>query len=98
MALHQSTRDRFIDLNCVLMGVNLLMMGLIAYGSSQLWSNPYLDQKTIALGLILCLQTHLALWLERKRRDPFVILLAFSMIFYYSFRIFTLSVLPFSSV
>jgi hypothetical protein len=98
MGLHQSTRDRFIDLNGLLMGVNVLIMGLIAYGSSELWSNPYLDQKTIALGLILCLQTHLALWLERKRRDPFVLLLAFWTIFYYSFRIFTLSVLPFSSV
>ncbi|HTE48064.1 MAG TPA: hypothetical protein VK636_22665 [Gemmatimonadaceae bacterium] len=60
--------------------------------------NEYVDQTTVALGLTLCIQTHIALLLERMRRDPFVILLAFGMIFYFALRIFTLALVPVSLV
>jgi len=87
-----------VDFNTVLACVNVVVAGLIA---SALWreqSNEYVDSQTLGLGLALCLQTQIALMLERTRRDPFVILLAFSNIVYYALRIYTLSVYPFSVV
>jgi hypothetical protein len=91
-------RNNYIDFNSVLTGMNLLVACLIVLRISYVQDNDYIDQKTIALGVLLSIQTHLALRLERKRRDPFVILLAFTTIFYFSLRIFTLTVYPFSVV
>jgi hypothetical protein len=76
--------------------VNLLVGCLIFFGAPFAKDNEYVNNETITLGLLLCAETHLALQLERRRRDPFVILLAFTNIFFYSFRIFTLTIYPFS--
>ena len=85
-----------IDFNSILKGVNLLVMALLAYGFVLLGDdNPYIDSETIVLALLLGLQTHIALFFERKQRDPFVILLAFIMILYFSLRIFTLVLYPY---
>ena len=80
------------------MGFNFLVACLVAYGSSYAANNEYIDQETIVLALVLGVQTHVALQIERRRRDPFVTLLAFTTIFYFSFRIFTLAIYPFSGV
>ena len=88
-------RNRSVNFNSVLMGLNFLVAGLIVSGYSSTQNNPYVDQETIALGILLSLQTQLALFVERRRRDPFVILLAFITIFYFSLRIFTLVLYPF---
>lgn len=90
--------QKHVDFNSILMGLNFLVACLVAYGSSYAENNAYIDQETIVLGLLLCLQTHIALQIERRRRDPFVTLLAFTTILYFSFRIFTLAVYPFSVV
>jgi hypothetical protein len=82
---------RTFDLNAILAGVNLLVMGLLLYALLHMDANNYVDQRSYLLGIVLCLQTQAALWLERRQRDPFVILLAFATIFFYSFRIFTLA-------
>jgi len=87
-----------IDLNSVLMVLNLLAAGLIVYGISYAENNDYVNPETMELGLLLSLETQLALLLERSRRDPFVILLAFTTIFFFSFRLYTLAVYPFSAV
>jgi hypothetical protein len=95
----KTASSRLIDFNSVLTIVNLLVMALLLYGLSQLGdANPYMDVETIVLALLLCVQTHIALFFERKRRDPFVILLAFTMICFFSLRIFTLAVYPYSNV
>jgi hypothetical protein len=86
------------DLNGMLAAVNLLVMGLTIYRGLYGQFNEYIDQETILLGITLSIETQLALLLERKWRDPFVILLAFEMIFYYSLRIFTLTIYPYSEV
>ena len=89
----------WVDFNSILKGVNLLVMALLVYGLFQLKDdNPYLDVETVVLALLLGLQTHIALFFERKQRDPFVILLAFIMILYFSLRIFTLVLYPYSDV
>jgi hypothetical protein len=87
-----------LDFNSILSVTNLLVAGLLVYAFISLGTNEYVDQETIWLGIGLALETQIALWLERKRRDPFVILLAFSMIFYYLLRLVTLTVYPFSLV
>jgi len=87
-----------LDLNAILRGANLLVAASIVLVFSQATDNPYLDQQTLLLGLVLCAQTHAALWLEARRRDPFVILLALDMIVYYALRLVTLTLYPFSGV
>jgi hypothetical protein len=90
-------RSKYVDFNTVLMGFNFVVACLIISGFSYAKDNDYVDQQTMWLGLLLSLQTHIALQMERKRRDPFVVLLVFTTIFYFSFRIFTLAVYPFST-
>jgi len=80
------------------MGANLVVAILILCVTSHAQNNEYIDRNTIVLALVLAAQTHLALAMERRRRDPFVILLVFTMIFYFSLRIVTLALYPFSSV
>lgn len=86
-----------VDFNSLLMCANVLAAAAIVLAPLR-QNNPYLDRETIVLGLLLCLQTHAALMLERLRRDPMIILLAIEMIFYYALRIFTLALYPFSLV
>ncbi|HEY6922132.1 MAG TPA: hypothetical protein VI653_01595 [Steroidobacteraceae bacterium] len=91
-------QDRTVDFNTLLVWLNLLVACLIG---GALWagqSNEYADSQTLMLGLVLSLETHIVLMLERAQRDPFILLLAFSNILYYALRVFTLSVLPFSLV
>ena len=92
------TRERFVDLNSVLMGANLLVAVGIVLLFPQTQDSPYIDQKTLALGLVLCAQTQFALWYERQRRDPFVIFIAGVMIIYYALRLCTLTLYPYSTV
>jgi hypothetical protein len=87
-----------VDFNSVLMGLNLIVACLVGSAYFPAQNNAYIDQNTILLGLLLSLQTHLALQVERARRDPFVILLAFITILYFSLRIYTLSLYSFSNV
>src|SRR5665213_2073348 len=89
---------KLVDYNSVLMGLNVFIACLIVSRFSQAQSGEYVDQQTIILGILLSLQTHIALLLERRRRDPFVILLTFTTILYFSLRLFTLALYPFSTV
>jgi hypothetical protein len=91
-------RNKLVDFNSVLMAVNIIVVALLIYAMPDAANNEYIDQRTIMLGILLCAQTHAGLQIERKRRDPFVILFSFTMIFYFSFRIFTLAEFPFSVV
>jgi hypothetical protein len=87
-----------VDFNSVLMGLNLIVACLIGSVYFVAQNNDYIDQNTILLGLLLSLQTHLALQVERARRDPFVIILAFITVFYFSLRLYTLALYAFSNV
>jgi hypothetical protein len=87
-----------VDFNSILMGLNLIVACLVGSAYFLAQNNDYIDQNTILLGLLLSLQTHLALQVERARRDPFVIVLAFITIFYFSLRLYTLALYPLSAV
>src|SRR6266567_9111160 len=87
-----------VDFNGVLTAANLLFVVLFVLTLTHSGGNEYIDQETMVLGMALSAQTHVALWFERRRRDPFVILLALSMTFYYLLRLLTLAWHPFSTV
>jgi hypothetical protein len=87
-----------VDFNSILMGLNLIVACLLGSAYSLVENNEFIDQTTILLGLVLSLQTHVALQVERARRDPFVILLTFITILYFSVRLYTLALYPFSNV
>jgi hypothetical protein len=91
-------RNRAIDFNSVLMGANGLIAILLVFAFTRLGGNEYVDGETMVLGMALSVQTHIALWFEKRRRDPFVILLTLSMTFYYLLRLLTLTWYPFSTV
>jgi hypothetical protein len=91
-------KKKAVDLNSLLICANIAVAALIVLGGSWTDGNPYIDRTTIVLGLLLCVQTHLALMLERSRRDPLILLITIDMIFYYGLRIFTLALYPFSLV
>lgn len=83
-----------LDGNSILRLANLAVAILIGCAFLTVGPNGYIDASTVGLAFLLFLQTHIALQIEMRRRDPFVLLLAFTMIFYFSFRIFTLAVYP----
>jgi hypothetical protein len=91
-------KSKSIDFNQLLKAANLLVAALLAVTFSLKGGNDYIDQTTIVLAILLCLQTQIGLMLERNRRDPFVILLAFDMIFFFALRIVTLTLYPYSVV
>jgi len=86
------------DFNSILVGANALVAALLVYALASTEGNHNVNRETMALGVLLCLQTQLALWLERRQRDPFVIMLAFTTIFYFALRIYTLTLYEFSDV
>src|SRR5579862_539163 len=94
----QPSRKSFVDLNGLLIVTNASIIGVMLYVYSGYGRNEFVDAETIGLGVVLCLQTIGALVLERRRRDPFVILTAFTMTAYYAVRIVTLTLYPFSTV
>lgn len=89
---------RMVDLNRILRWINAIIAGVTVVVYLQIGGNDYIDTETIVLATLLALQNHVALLVERRRRDPFVILLTFILILYYSLRVFTLLVFPFSFV
>ena len=91
-------REKVIDFNSILTVANLLIAALLVYAFAQNQGNEFVDGKTAALGVALAVQTHIALWFERKHRDPLIILLALSMTFFFLLRLLTLNLYPFSIV
>jgi hypothetical protein len=91
-------RKTTVNVNSLLQAANAVVAGLLVFALFAGAENEYVDHGTLAIALLLCVQTQIALTLERMRRDPFVILFTFSMIFYWSLRVFTLAMIPFSWV
>lgn len=85
---------RTVDFNTILSVLNLLVVSGTVLAWQRTADSPYLDGDSIGLAVLLALQTQCALFLERRRRDPFVIIVAFTLIFYYSLRILTLLLVP----
>jgi hypothetical protein len=93
-------KGRRVDLNSLLQAANLLVAATLFYTFLKLRSEEhlYMNAGSALLGLLLVAQIHVALIVERYRRDPFVLLFAFSLIIYHALRLFTLYLYPTSAV
>jgi hypothetical protein len=89
---------RGIDLNKILQIFNIVILTLLwdAYFKNE--NGLYVDFTTILLGTALSLQIGIFLFFEKKKRDPFVLLLCLQMIIYFLLRILTLVYYEFSFV
>ncbi|MFV5694922.1 hypothetical protein ACM55G_05720 [Flavobacterium sp. LB3P122] len=87
-----------MDLNNILKVSNLGILILLWYSYYKNGEALYVNFNTILLGTVLSLQIGVFLFLEKRKRDPFVILLCLQMIFYFSLRIVTLLNYSFSNV
>jgi hypothetical protein len=94
----EQVRRSYVDLNIVLIVLNIAVAVATLGVFSRFGINEFVDSTTITLAVLLCVQTIIALVVERSHRDPFVILVAFAMTLYYSVRIVTLTIFPFSTV
>jgi hypothetical protein len=94
----ESTRPNSVDLNRIFVVLNAIVAiaSLVAFVDGG--GNDFVNGETVVLSTMLAVQTHLVLMIERRRRDPFVMLTVFILIFYFSLRILTLLLLPFSIV
>lgn len=91
-------KKNIIDFNTVLKFINIVILILTCYSFSVIDNNPYIDSLTLFLGILLSMQTHLALIYEKVYRNPFIILFTLYMILYFSMRIVTLTIYPQSHV
>jgi hypothetical protein len=92
---------RSINVNGILTFFNFIVFGLICYGlifDLEIEKNPYIDRFSLALGLLLTIQTWVLLYIEKSRPDPFILVLAYVTLAFYSLRIFTISLYPYSVV
>jgi hypothetical protein len=90
----------YFSINGILKIFNFFITCLLisAFFSVGIKNNPYVDNITLILGLLLALQTHIALKLEKKNSDPFILLIGYLIIFFYELRIFTLVHFPVQDV
>lgn len=87
-----------IDLNRILQILNWGILGLLWSIYFIIGDSLYVNFNSILLGTLLSFQVGVFLLVERKKRDPFVILLCLQMIVYFLFRIVTLLNYSFSNV
>ena len=92
-----STKKR-VDLNSILQFCNILFAILTIITFNAQGGNEYVNKGTVWLGMGLSAEIGLFLFFERGRRDPFVLLLCLQMVFYFIFRVLTLTYNPFSVV
>ena len=94
-----STRvSRTVDLNRVIGWINVALVIITVAIYVNIGGNDYLDGESILLSAVLAAQVQAVLWFERQRRDPFAVLVCFILVTYYSIRILTLLLVPFSFV
>ncbi len=94
-------RARTVGVNDMLSFVNVIAFTLIFYAlffEQSIDENPYIDKLSLILGLLLCGQTQILLYLEKRNTDPFILVLTYVTTVYYSLRLFTLNLYPYSTV
>ena len=96
----QRSRRTTIGINGILQICNWVVACLLVFGffREELSDHQYVDWHTLVMGLALCLQTHIVLRLEKRNADPFVLIMAYVLTFFYALRIFTLLLYPVQNV
>ncbi len=87
-----------IDLNKILEVTNFGILILLWYFYVKKGDGLYVNFNTILLGTLLSVQIWIFLLFEKKKRDPFVMLLCLQMTVYFLLRILTLLNYEFSNV
>jgi hypothetical protein len=83
---------RIVDFNTILMILNgIITLAAIAVSSTSTSMGGYTDWLTNLWAIVLGVQTHVVLALERRSRNPLVVITALVMIAYFSLRIVTLN-------
>jgi hypothetical protein len=87
-----------IDFNILLQIANWVILILLWYSYVRNGDGLYVNFNTVLLGTVLSVQIGIFLFFERKKRDPFVLLLCLQMTIYFLLRIVTLITYEFSNV
>lgn len=87
-----------MDLNKLLKIANYIILCMIWFFYFNNGDAVYVNFNTILLGTFLSLQIGFFLFVEKRKRDPFVILLCLQMVLYFLLRILTLLNYSFSNV
>lgn len=90
IALRIKSGKTLYDFNSILKGLNLFLCLLIIYLYSENGDNEYVNLSTIILGIVMGLQNIGMLYYEKKKTNPFLIILVFVMTIFYLFRVATL--------
>jgi len=93
-----NVNSKTFDLNQILKISNLGILFLLWYSYNKNGDGLYVNYYTVILGTILSGQIGVFLFFERRKRDPFVLLLCLQMTIYFLLRILTLLNYEFSNV
>lgn len=83
-----------VDLNTILAAANIVVCASTVAAYLVIGSSDYINGDSIALAGIFAAVNQVALLIERRKRDPFVVLLNLILVPYFSLRILSLTVLP----
>ena len=86
------------DLNDVIKVVNIFLIIFMWMSLSINGINKYININSIRLGTLLSIEVIIFLIFEKKKRDPLLLILCIQLTIYYVFRVFTLSLYPYSVV
>jgi hypothetical protein len=90
---------KLVDFNSVLKNLVLVIIGFNLYAYTTIKEqNQYVSDGTIVLSLVLGIEMYLFLIYEKVNRDPFIIILSIQNLFFYLFRVGTLTFFPSSLV
>lgn len=95
--MKQGEKSKLVDLNSILKWLNGIFCFLFILSYLNNGPTKYVNSYTIIIGVLLSFQIGFFLFIEKRRRDPFLILLCFQMVAFFILRILTLS-LDFYSV
>lgn len=86
-----------VDLNNILRVCNTLCVIFAIYFCLDFGPNQYIDWYSVILLIFFSIQNHWMLIIEKKSRDPYIVLLIFNIIFFYMLRVVTLLYEPWST-
>jgi len=88
------TKNKFYDFNSLLKVANVLVFILSVYFYQVKGPNEYVNTFTLALAGMLAIENIGMLYYEKKRTNPFIIILVFLTTFFYIARVATLIAIP----
>ena len=85
-----------ISLNTLLQLFNIFIFFIVKIVFDIWGKNDFINESTVIITQLFCVFIFIILIIERKRSNPFIILLSIFLLFFYLFRIPTLNITSFS--